>query len=155
MRSALEDSTETMTDRDMSDRELTDRELMDQFERATLPAESFHHREHVRVAFLYLSERPMLAALQAFSSALQKFAATHGKASLYHETITWAYMFLIQERMARAGGKQNWEEFARNNPDLLTWKGGILSRFYREETLASDLAKEIFVLPDLGVEDQR
>lgn len=149
MRSALEGSTETM-----SDRKLTDRELMDQFERATLPAECFHHREHVRVAFLYLTERPILSALQAFSSALQKFAATHGKANLYHETITWAYMFLIQERMARAGRKQNWEEFAKNNPDLLAWKGGILSRLYSDKTLASDLAKQIFVFPDKCVENQ-
>ena len=36
---------------------------------------------------------------------------------------------------------QGWEEFARNNPDLLTWKDGILTRYYRAETLASDLAK--------------
>jgi hypothetical protein len=138
MRSAFECNSDTMTDR----------ELMEQFERATLPAECFHHREHVRVGFLYLTERPILAALQAFSAALQQFAAAHGKTTLYHETITWAYMFLIQERMARAGRKQNWEEFARNNPDLLTWKGGILSRFYSDKTLASDLAKEIFVFPD-------
>ena len=144
MLSALEGSTDTMTDR----------ELMDQFERASLPAECFHHREHVRVAFLYLTERPILAALQAFSSALQNFAAVHGKTTLYHETITWAYMFLIQERMARAGGKQEWEEFARNNPDLLTWKGGILTRFYSEKTLASDLAKQIFVFPDKCAESQ-
>jgi hypothetical protein len=79
---------------------------------------------------------------------LQRFAAAHGKAGLYHETITWAYMLLIQERMVRAGRTQSWEEFARENADLLRWKDGILNRFYREETLRSDLAREIFVFPD-------
>jgi hypothetical protein len=57
-------------------------------------------------------------------------------------------MFLIRERMARAGRTQNWDEFANNNADLLTWKGGVLTRLYREETLSSDLARKVFLLPD-------
>lgn len=130
---------------------MTDRELLEQFERGTLPSECFHHRQHVRVAFLYLSEYPVLQALQAFSKALQGFAAAHGKPHLYHETITWAFVFLIRERMARAGKTQDWEQFARSNPDLLTGKDGPLHQYYREETLASDLARAMFVFPDKRV----
>jgi len=141
-----------MTDQKLTDHEMTDQKLMEQFEQATLPLECFHHSEHVRVAFLYLTGHPALEALHAFSSALQRFAAAHGKSKLYHETITWAYIFLIRERMARAARTQNWEEFAEDNPDLLTWKGGVLDRFYREETLRSDLAREIFIFPDKYVE---
>lgn len=128
---------------------MTDQELIEQFESGTLPNECFHHREHVRTAFLYLSKHPVPEALLAFSNALRKFAHAHGKPQLYHETITWAYVFLIKERMARAGKKQSWDEFARNNPDLLAWKDGILSRYYRPETLTSDLARAVFVFPDL------
>ena len=75
---------------------MTDQELREQFERGTLPNESFRHREHVRMAFLYLTEYPALRALQMFSEALQKFAVAHGKPQLYHETITWAYILLIR-----------------------------------------------------------
>ena len=128
--------------------ELTDHELLDQFERATLPLERFRHPDHVRVAFLYLYSLPTLEALQAFSQSLRRFASRHGKSKLYHETITWAYIFLIRERMARAGDTQTWEQFAKNNADLLTWKGGALARLYRDETLKSDLARSNFVLPD-------
>ena len=128
---------------------------MEQFERGTLPNECFRHREHVRVAFLYLTRFPVLQALQAFSKALQDFAAAHGKPQLYHETITWAFIFLIHERMARAGKKQSWEEFAHSNPDLLTWKNGLLNQYYSEQTLASDLARAIFVLPDKRSEVNR
>ncbi len=127
---------------------MTDSELMEQFESGTIPDGGFHHREHVRVAFLYLSEYPVLEALQAFSEALQRFAAARGKPQLYHETITWAYMLLIRERMAQAGTRQTWDEFARNNADLLTWENGLLNRYYREETLRSDLARAIFLFPD-------
>jgi hypothetical protein len=127
---------------------MTDQELMVQFEDGTLPGECFHHRQHVRVAFLYLTKYPVLEAIQAFSKALQRFAEVRGKSQLYHETITWAHIFLIRERMARAGKAQNWDEFAANNPDLLVWKDGILSRYYCPETLSSDLARTVFVLPD-------
>lgn len=127
---------------------MTDQELKEQFERGTLPAEHFHHREHVRVAFLYLKEYPVFQALQAFSAALRRFATIHGKPKLYHETITWAYILLIRERLARTEGAQDWQEFARNNPDLLRWKNGVLQQYYREETLGSDLARTTFVLPD-------
>jgi len=128
---------------------MTDQELIEQFEDGTLPIEGFHHREHVRTAFLYLTKYPVLEALQIFSRTLRSFAETRGKPQLYHQTITWAYIFLIQERMARAGSKQSWEEFARDNPDLLVWNDGILTRFYRSETLTSELARTVFLLPDL------
>jgi hypothetical protein len=128
---------------------MTDQEPLEQFEEGTLPAEQFHHREHVRAAFLFLAKYPVLEALQAFSRALRRFAEVHGKPQLYHQTITWAYIFLIQERISRAGQPENWSEFARNNPDLLIWKDGVLTRYYRPETLASDLARGVFVLPDL------
>jgi len=81
---------------------------------------------------------------------LKRFAAAQGKKQLYHETITWAYLLLIRERMARAGRAETWEEFARHNPDLLTWKGGVLATLYRQETLDSDRARHTFVLPDRG-----
>ena len=128
---------------------MTDQELIEQFEDGTLPIEGFHHREHVRTAFLYLTKYPVLEALQIFSRTLRRFAEARGKPQLYHQTITWAYIFLIQERMARAGSKQSWEEFARDNPDLLVWNDGILTRFYRSETLTSELARTVFLLPDL------
>ncbi len=121
---------------------------MDQFERGTLPNECFHHREHVRVAFLYLSLYPALEAIQLFSRALQRFATAHGKPQLYHETITWALMFLIRERMARSETQPTWDEFSRSNADLLAWENRPLSRYYREETLASELARAVFIFPD-------
>ena len=127
---------------------MTDQELMDQFDRGTLPNECFHHREHVRVAFLYLSRHPALEAIQLFSRALQRFATAHGKPQLYHETITWALMFLIRERMARSETQPTWDEFSRSNADLLAWESRPLSRYYREETLASELARAVFIFPD-------
>lgn len=127
---------------------MTDDELLSGFEGCTLPNEAFHHQEHVRVAFLYLLRYPALQALEHFSSAIRRFAEAHGKTTLYNETVTWAYILLIRERMARIGHPQSWPEFQAENPDLFDRKRDILKRYYRSETLQSELAKQTFLLPD-------
>jgi hypothetical protein len=126
---------------------MTNIESIQRFESDTLDGE-FRHADHVRLAFAYLCEYPPLEALNRFCVALKRYAAARGKTQLYHETITYAYFFLIRERMAR-NGTVSWREFARLNPDLLVWKGGVLTRYYRESTLKSELARSVFLLPDL------
>jgi hypothetical protein len=127
---------------------MTDRELLERFEDGTLPNESFHHEEHIRVAFLYLSEHSVLDSLERFSTGLRRFATRNGKAGLYHETITWAYILLIRERIARAEHKCTWREFQASNADLFDRTRKVLKKYYRDETLASDLAKSTFLFPD-------
>jgi hypothetical protein len=132
---------------------MSNQELILAFENNALSDGCFHHADHVRLAFAYLSEYPVLHALEKFSCTLKRFAAARGKTQLYNETITCAYFFVIRERMVRSQAA-NWEDFARQNPDLLTWKDGILSHYYQEATLKSDLAREVFVLPDKCLDPQ-
>jgi hypothetical protein len=130
---------------------MTDTGFVRAFEDCVLPAGSFHHADHVRLAWLYLRDKPFAAALEAFCSGLQRFAAANGKPGLYHETITWAYLLLIHERRARRAENHPWEEFASANADLLDWKNPILKKYYRDQTLKSDFARRVFVLPDRGL----
>ncbi len=128
---------------------MTNEEIIHRFETGAVSEDAFHHTDHVQLAFAYLNEYPVLQALDRFCIALKRFASIHGKSQLYHETITHAYFFLIRERMARHESF-GWEEFARRNADLLSWKGGILNRYYQETTLKSDLARTVFLFPDKG-----
>ncbi len=121
---------------------------MEQFENCSLPNNSFHHADHVKMAFLYLQKYPPLDALARFSLALTRFAESHGKPNLYNETITWAFLLLIRERLARASSLQSWTEFSAANADLLHWDNNILKKYYRPETLTSELAKRVFLFPD-------
>jgi len=132
----------------VSDTPMTDEELVSSFEDCTLPNERFHHRDHVRLVWLYLHRYSLLETLARFSEGLQRFASAHGKAGLYHETITWAYIFLIHERLALADARQTWAEFASTNADLLSWQKSLLNALYCEETLRSDRARRHFVFPD-------
>ena len=122
---------------------MTDRDFIAAFETCTLPSDAFSHRQHVRLAWLYLREAPLLAALPRFIESLKRYAESLGASAKYHETITYAFMFLIHERMSRADA-DTFDEFAEENPDLF---GPILERYYSRETLASELAKATFVMP--------
>jgi hypothetical protein len=126
---------------------MTDDEFVHSFEECALPNSAFHHRDHVRLAWIYLRRHPVLTALARFTESLQRFAAFHGHPGLYHETITWAYLFLIHERMADAAEDETFEAFTARNPDLLGWKPSILDRYYDPETLGSERARRVFVMP--------
>ena len=123
-------------------------DLLQRFVDTTLPADQFHHRQHVHVAWLFVTHHGMPAALAEFSTAIKRFADAKGATGLYHQTITWAFLLLIADRQARTPA-ESWEAFEHANPDLLSWKPSILNRYYSKELLASDLARRAFLMPDL------
>ena len=123
-------------------------QLFDSFVDTSLPADQFHHQQHVQVAWLFVRKYGMPGALAEFTSAIKRFADAKGATGLYHETITWAFLLLIAERQARHPAA-SWAEFEAANPDLLVWKPSILGRYYSKELLASDLARRTFLMPDL------
>ncbi|MEO8380064.1 MAG: hypothetical protein ABI779_10415 [Acidobacteriota bacterium] len=124
---------------------MDDRDFVAAFENRTLPAAEFSHRAHVRLAWLYLREQPLLEALPRFANGLKRYATHLGAAAKYHETITWAYLFLIHERM-QGSTAATFDEFAGTNVDLFT---EILSRYYSPALLGSVLARTTFVMPDV------
>jgi hypothetical protein len=122
--------------------------LLDSFIDTSLPADQFHHQQHVEVAWLFVRQHGMPDALREFTTAIKRFADAKGATGLYHETITWAFLLLIAERDARHPDG-TWEAFASANNDLLVWKPSILERYYSKELLGSDLARRTFLMPDL------
>jgi hypothetical protein len=126
---------------------MNDEDLLAGFESQSLPNDAFHHQEHVRVAWMFVKRDGVARAMATFSESLKRFAVAKGKPNLYHETITFAYLLLIGERLARKRAA-TWNEFAAENADLLTWKPGVLDRYYSDALLWSDLARATFVMPD-------
>jgi hypothetical protein len=123
-------------------------DLVAALEDCTLPADQFHHADHLHAAWTYLSRLPAAEAIQKFSWTLRQYATSLGKPDRYHETITWAYLLLLNERMHRGDQEAAWEEFSIANQDLFDWNYPLLRQYYREETLGSDLARSVFVMPD-------
>ncbi|HEY9285666.1 MAG TPA: hypothetical protein VIP46_19610 [Pyrinomonadaceae bacterium] len=109
----------------------------------------FRHKEHVKLAWLYLRKYTLLEAVVKVSEALKMFATVNGAENKYNETLTWAYIFLINERMARLRDGHTWDEFFAANPELFNWDENILKTYYSEATLNSELARRVFIFPDL------
>jgi hypothetical protein len=130
--------------------DLTDEALLAAFDGRGFAPGSFHHRDHVRVAWALLERQAVPDVLARFTAGLRRLAAAAGKPGLYHETITWAYVLLVNERRAPRGTEE-WSAFLARNPDLMWWRPSLLEvKYYREETLWSERARRVFVLPDRG-----
>ena len=124
---------------------VAEKTFIEAFEACEVPNTEFHHADHIRLAWLYLRAHPLLAAIERFTTSLKRFAAHNGVPGLYHETITWAYLLLIHERM---NDEESFEEFRAANPELFQWKPSVLDRYYQAETLATERARNVFVMPD-------
>jgi hypothetical protein len=137
------------------DRSLDDEALLGGFESARLPAAAFGHAEHVRAAFLYLSRHTDFGeAAVRFRGALRRFAAANGVPDRYHETLTWAYLALINER-AHGSSFASSAGFLRSHPELLDARRGVFSRYYDLGAITrSTKARQVFVLPDPGLPRQ-
>jgi hypothetical protein len=127
---------------------MSDEDFLAQLTACTLPEYQFHHAGHLRAAWLFLRRFPVAEGIAKFSDVLRSYAVSLGKAGRYHETITWAYLLLLNERIHRSNDPKTWEEFAAENADLLDRKNPVLLRYYRKETLQSDLARNVFLMPD-------
>ena len=116
------------------------------FERGEIDPDAFDHEAHVYLAWLYLERFPLPEALGRFDTALRRLTVKLGVPGKYHATITWFFLLLIAERR-NAGPGADWRGFRRRNADLVE-NGGLLEDYYHRGTLASNRARQSFVLPD-------
>jgi hypothetical protein len=124
----------------------SDLDLLESFESGALDPAAFHHQDHVRLAWAHLQRYPLPVAIQRVCDGLRLLARHAGKPERYHETITWAWVLLVADRIARRGRRESFAAFAAANPDLLDSR--LLWAHYRDETLASPEARQAFRMPD-------
>jgi hypothetical protein len=122
------------------------RTLLEDFEAARIDPASFRHADHVRVAWELLGACSLPRAMERMAEGLRRITALAGKPERYHETITWAWVLLVADRIARCGRGGSFEEFAAAHPDLLESKA--LAAWYRAETLESPETRRVFRMPD-------
>ncbi len=122
-----------------------DQDFLNRLEAGTLPPAEFGHRGHLRAGFLYLRRHDFPGACVAMKRTIQRFAAALGKATLYHETVTVAYLALIAERLAEEPAGLGFEAFLARYPELTS--GEYFRRYYPAGELDTPEAKATFVLP--------
>ena len=122
------------------------------FEDCTLPSAEWKHRAHLKVAYLYLCALPFPEALNRSRRNIQRYnAATHTPENLergYHETLTVAWLRLVQCALEASGPAASADEFLERESHLLNSRA--LRFFYSHDRLISWQAKGEFVEPDLA-----
>jgi hypothetical protein len=131
----------------MNTTELTDQEFVRAFEACELANDSFHHRDHIRLAWICLERYGELEARGQIARAIRKFAAHYGKSDKYHETITAAWLRLIASATALVPVDASFEDLTAAAPDLLDKR--TIEKFYSTAVLASEAARTYWVEPDL------
>jgi hypothetical protein len=126
---------------------LTDAEFLRAFEACQLSNESFHHRDHIRLAWIYLQLYPELEAREHMARAIRRFAAHHGKSDKYHGTVTVAWLRLVANGIAWMPADASFEQLTAAVPELLDKR--TIEKFYSRGTLASESARAFWVEPDL------
>ncbi|HKV60556.1 MAG TPA: hypothetical protein VJO16_01470 [Candidatus Acidoferrum sp.] len=125
----------------------SDEEFLRSFEDLSFPADLFHHREHIRVAWLYLKASDATHASERMSEGIRRFANHHGATQKYHHTLTLAWMRLVAAAVVETQESFAFEQFLAAHPELTDTK--FLDKFYSKELLQSAAAREGWVEPDL------
>jgi hypothetical protein len=118
---------------------------LERFVRGEVDAANFPHREHVRMAFELLRRHDFAESAWLYSRALRLMTAKAGRPEAFNQTTTIAFLSLIAERLERGGGP-DFAAFARAHPEMLDKR--VLSRWYRPDQLATEIARRTFVLPE-------
>ena len=126
---------------------LTDDEFVRAFHSGALPNERFHHRDHLRLAWFLSRKLGPEEASRAISSGIQRFAAHHGHAAKYHETMTVFWVRIVGHLVTSHPDIADFETFLATFPMLLD--KDLPYRHWRRETMNAPAARAHWVEPDL------
>lgn len=126
--------------------EQTDRDWLEAVN-AGHPPGPFGHREHLRLAWLAIETGDTIeSAAHKVSAAIRAIAAAHGAPQKYNQTVTVAWLLIVDHLRIATDGS-GFDVMLASNPWLFDKR--LLLRHYRSQTLASDAARSSYVAPDL------
>lgn len=102
----------------MSTGGLTDAALVEAIEACTLPSAEFTHRNHVRLAWLYLREADAEAAGRRISDTILRYASSLGAAKKFDAALTLRWMQTV-ERAMQLTPAEDFDTFITAHPELL------------------------------------
>ncbi|MBL8265315.1 hypothetical protein [Steroidobacter sp.] len=118
------------------------------FEDGSLDPAQFSHRVHLSLAWQYLQRDGFPEGAVQFRNHLQRYVAKVGAQGKYHETISWAYLVLLNEELClRSSSSESFDAMIQRRPDLLDHRNGAVARRYSVAQLESAEARRVFLLP--------
>ena len=126
---------------------MNDDDFLQAFMDGPLPPGHFHHRDHLRLAWLLIRRLDVESAGSAIASGIQRFAARHGHAEKYHETLTQFWVRIVGHMVRVRPDIIDFETFIATFPQLLDT--GLPYRHWQHETMGTATARARWVEPDL------
>jgi hypothetical protein len=120
---------------------LSDEDFLAAFTSCELPLSCFRHGDHLRLAWLQLHRKPFDQALESVREGIRRYAAHHGVAHIFHETVTTAWVTLLATHH-----EPSFTRFIEENEFRLNI--GLLHRFWTSAALDSETAKRNWLPPD-------
>lgn len=125
---------------------MQDTDFLSEFENCTLPKSYFTHRNHIRIAWIYLNKYPTDIAIEKITTGILRYATSLNAAHIYNETLTRAWIHLANKALVNAA-QMDFDMFIETHSQLLNSK--YLLQFYSEKLLFSDEAKKQWLEPDI------
>src|SRR5579862_8183170 len=98
---------------------MNDDEFVNAFMTGTLPNTAFHHRDHVRLAWILIHQRGVASAVEAVTTGIKRFAHHHGHDLKYHETLTQFWVRIVGFHIEKHPNIADFEHFLNAFPQLL------------------------------------
>ena len=115
-------------------------------EDCSYPKEQFKHGDHIRLAWIYLRRYGLQQSEQRIATTIRRFAISLGHEEKFHQTITLAWLLLVNAAYAATPEIASFDEFLANHAWLLS--RGALAPFYSQNCLSSGAARHGWVEPD-------
>lgn len=123
-----------------------DDEFVTAFKSGRIENRSFHHRDHLRLAWIQIHRLGLELGSDDVAGAIQQFATRNGHGQLYHETLTRFWLYAVGLAIGRH------RELAFD--DVLTAEPHLLDKnlpfkHWSRERMFSPAARTAWVDPDL------
>ncbi len=124
---------------------LTDDELLRGFEGCRLAPGSFHHGDHLRLAWICVRRFGLATAEERLLNGIRKMAEGAGVPHKFLHTTTVAWVRLVAARLG--GGNESFGNWIAKWPELMN--KNILDHHYSAGILESPQARNGWLEPDL------
>lgn len=143
-------------------RKISDSKFEELFSTWKLERSMFNHEAHIRIAYLYILKYGIRDAIKKLSSELKNYIESESRNGQYYEkknkkfynaTLTIASMKIVEQRIMKTNS-QNFNTFIEKNKDLQEDFIQIIWSHYRDNNLHSEIARYVYIEPDIPFEEE-
>ena len=111
-----------------------------------LSNEGFHHRDHLRLAWVQIRRLGLEQAAEVVTNGIRRFASHHGSAERYNDTMTRFWLRVVAIGIRRHP-EVTFDELLAAEPHLLD--KNLPFKHWSRERMNRDDAKQRWIEPDL------